>query len=237
MNSNFGEVREILIGLKSCFVRVGYGSQLKLGLGEKIFYNKPSLKGKFYGEWDILSQSCVWRILKDGNILCGYGDEIEYCNKILEPILPSGITDVLQIAQFDFRILFETGIIIDYLCESVNGTVLSVLDNKNKIEFELTFDGWEKSNSANVFGKLTEIESFLSEHSKGCQNRWENLVTVKEFENNCKDCFYFRGITGGFYFWDYGICSNGKSKYDGTLVNVESGCNFFNYLKDILKDH
>jgi hypothetical protein len=236
MANIFDEVQEILIGQKLCSLRVGYGSQLRLGLGEKIFYKNPKLKGKFYGEWDIVSDSCVWRVVIEEKILCGYGDEIKYCNEIFESIQLDRIRDILQITPMDFRIVFETGIRIDYLCESVNGTVLSIFDDKNKVVFELTLDGWIKSSSDKIFGELTELESILSEHSEKCQERWENLISVIETENQCKDCFYFRGITGGFYFWDYGICSNEKSKNDGTLVNVESGCEFFNKLKDIMKE-
>jgi hypothetical protein len=233
MANIFDEVRGILISQQSCFLRVGYGSQIKVGLGEKIFYNSPKLKGKFYGEWDIVSDSCVWRVVKEEKILCGYGDEIKYCNEVFESIQLDRIKDILQITPMDFSIVFETGLRIDYLCESTDGTVLSIFDNKNKVVFELTLDGWIKSSSNESFGKLTELESILSQHSEECQNRWEAFISVNESNNQCMDCFYFRGITGGFYFWDYGICSNEKSKFDGKLVNVESGCCSFNQLKDI----
>ena len=72
------DVKNKILGLKSCYIRVGYGGHLKLGLGEKKFYSNSELKGKYHGEWDIISRSCTWRIRRENIMLCGDGDEIEY---------------------------------------------------------------------------------------------------------------------------------------------------------------
>jgi len=83
-------------------------------------------------------------------------------------------------------------------------------------------------------GKLTQIEEILSSLSESCHKRWDGIVNQEESASKCDDCFFFRGLDGHFYFWDYGICSNEDSMFDGKLVSVDSGCNCCKKLKDIL---
>lgn len=99
--------------------------------------------------------------------------------------------------------------------------------------YELTTNGIYEVDTNEHFNTLSEIESVLNELSEGCNKRWEEQIPKNNADEKCDDCFYFRGINGYFYFWDYGICSNGESPYDGKLVGCMSGCLSHKFLKDI----
>jgi len=236
MNVNFEEIRENLIGLGNCYIRVGYGGKLKIGLGDKIYYKHPGLQGKFYGEWDISSLFCSWRISEGKTFLCGYDDEIKYCNEVINSLSFGLISEVVQLSYFDIRIVFNTGIKIDYFRQSTDGASLVILGAKENIAYELFWDGWRQNDSKKSLGKLTRMEEIFSSLSESCHNRWDSIVDRDESNLKCNACFYFRGLDGHFHFWDYGICSNGDSIFDGKLVSVESGCNYHKHLKDILID-
>lgn len=231
---DFEEIRKNLIGLGCCYIRVGYGGKLRIGLGDKIYYKQPRLQGKFYGEWDISSVFCSWRISECKTLLCGYDDEIKVCNEAIDSLSLGCIIEVMQLSYFDIRIVFDTGVIIDYFLQSTDGASLIILGERENIAYELFWDGWKRTDSEKSLSKLTKIEELLSSLSKNCNNRWASIVTQKESNSKCNECFYFRGLDGHFYFWDYGICSNGDSLFDGKLVSVESGCNCHKTLKELL---
>lgn len=232
MNISFEEIYSRLKHLECCYIRVGYGGKLRLGFGNKIFYEQPRLKGKFYGEWDITSMYCSWRISRGNDFICGYDDEIEFCDEVLENLNFGCISDIIQLSPFDIRMIFDTNLVIDFFLQSLDGASIIILGEKEKIAFELFSDGWEQSASEKLSGKLTEIEEAVSNLSECCHERWKNLVPKNENGYKCDDCFYYNGLDGSFYFWDYGICSNKDSIHDGKLVSVCSGCCSFQRLKD-----
>lgn len=232
----FEDIRKNLIGLNSCYIKVGYGGNLRFGLGEKIYYNKPCLKNKFYGEWDISTLFCSWRISNGRNIRCGYDDDIKYSNDILMNVDIGSIIELECNSGYDLKFLFDTGYIIDCFLQSTNGMSLSIINANNSLSYELFSTGWEVKSSKESFQKLTKIEELLSDLSENCHSRWAQIVPYIEIGSKCNECFYFRGLDGYFYFWDYGICSNEKSDYDGKLVGISSGCNCFEKLSDKLRD-
>lgn len=234
MKISFEEIREKLIGLNAVVIKDSYGGWLRVGLGEKIYHDKKNKKGKYICEWDTASINSSWRVVNDEKILCTFNDEIEYCNDILSELKLGKIVDVLKTSNFDYKFIFDSGISIEYFCQSVDGSNLSILGRKENSSYELFSDGWEKEDVNEANGKLTKMDEIINSLSEDCQNRWKDTVPKKEDENECDDCFYFRGLGGHFYFWDYGICSNKESKNDGKLVNVKSGCAEHKQLKDLM---
>lgn len=224
-----------LIGLNCCYLRVGYGSNLKIGLGKKLFYKNPKLKGKFHGEWDILSRMTTWRIIKNGKFLCGFDDEIELCNIVLSDLECGKVTKIVQGSYSDISISFSNDIDIDFFSNSLGDPKLIVIGG-NRVSYELTLNGWEYESSDKNFKTLTDIEAILSVHSEDCSRRWEKNIPQNESVNKCTNCFYFRQIGGYFHFWDYGICSNKESTFDGKVVAFNSGCKHLKNLKDLLSD-
>jgi hypothetical protein len=224
MNVEFNKVQGIILGYNTTAIKVAYGGWLRLGLGEKIYLDKSQLKGKFHYECDISSINSEWRIIANEQIICGSGNEIEYCTETINKLSIGRIINFIELSKFDLRIVFDSGLIIDFFCNATDETNLSILDYKNNISYEFFHDGWEQTDASVSTQKLTQIEEVLNSLSEECQNRWQEHVPEKDDEKECTDCFYFRGLNGHFYFWDYGICSNKESKNDGKLVNVKSGC-------------
>lgn len=234
MKEYFKELYDILVGKPCCYIKIGYGSNFRIGAGEKIYYKNPKLHGKFHGEWDIICRSYAWRIIKNGKFLCGSDDEIEDIEEIIETLNLGVFTKIERErkAGIDFSLHFEDGIIVDYFCCSTNDNQMMIMQ-KDGIAYELTVEGIYKVYTNEHFQTLTEIESFISEYSEKCSARWEAKVPDKDYPKKCGDCFYLRGIDGHFHFWDYGICSNFNSIYDGTLVSIKSGCEFNEQLKNL----
>lgn len=226
-------VKDKLIGLRSCYIGVAYGCHLKLSLGEKRFYENNELKGKFHGDWDIVSSQCTWRVRRDKVILCGYGDEIEYSSEKLHLLELGTVKDIKQSEIFDLTIVFDSGIIIDYFMNITYEPQLTINSNEN-LAYELTEEGFMEIDPKELFQKSSKIDSVLSAYSDECCKRWSNLVSKTSSDNICDNCFYFRSIDGSFYFWKFGLCSNGASKFDGKLVGIQSGCEQFKELKDLI---
>ncbi len=229
------DIKNILVGTQSCYVKVLYGSGLRIGLGEKVPFDNPRLKGKFHGEWDVLSRFCGWRILQNNKIICGFDNEIKDSNDILKSVLLGNLSDIIKLNEHDLRLSFENNYTIDFICQSTSEPIITIANEKRKVELDFTLDGWIQYDTDETSQKRNEIEVVFSTYSDECQNRWSKLVTISDGDNKCCDCFYFRGIYGGFYFWDYGLCSNGDSENDGKLVNVKSGCECLKHLCDIKK--
>lgn len=227
------DVKDKLIGLRACYIGVAYGCHLKLSIGERRFYKNNELKGKFHGDWDIVSRQCTWRVRRDSVILCGYGDEIEYSSEKLHSLELGTVKDIKQSEIFDLTIVFDSGIIIDYFMNITYEPQLTINSNQD-LAYELTEEGFIEIDPEELFQKSSEIDSVLSAYSDECCKRWSNLVSKTSSDNICDNCFYFRSIDGSFYFWKFGLCSNCASEFDGKLVGIESGCEQFKELKDLI---
>ncbi len=57
--------------------------------------------------------------------------------------------------------------------------------------------------------------------------RWRNRLAECTGADRCGQCAYYRGLSGGYDFWDFGVCANADSNLDGQLVSVKSGCDSF----------
>lgn len=233
MNSIVDDIRVFIIGVTNSFYKVGYGGKLRLGFGEKIYYDPIHSKDKFLHQINISSINSAWRITKDEEFLCASDDESKHWEKVLTGLTLGKVIEFVEISKFDIRIMFDSGFSIDFFCQSTDSSNLFILDYQNKIYYELFSDGWEQSDYKYPVNKLTKIDEVLSTLSEECQERWQNLIPQKDGENECDTCFYFRSISGYFNFWNYGICSNGQSTYDGNLVGFRSGCSKHKELKEL----
>ncbi|MDJ1500036.1 DUF3027 domain-containing protein [Xanthocytophaga agilis] len=75
--------------------------------------------------------------------------------------------------------------------------------------------------------EFTDVDKIADAHAENCANRWKKTLPPKAFDNHCRDCTYFLPNSGRFYFWDFGLCSNGKSIFDGKVVGVKNSCEYF----------
>lgn len=214
-----------LVGLDCCEARVGYADALVLGFGEKM-YDNPRRANEFHGAWQLRTESFAWRIIKNTEFCCGcYGDNEEN-DSFLTQLLSLRIENVIAPSRFDIDIVLESGYRINLFAQSRDTSCFGILGTNNiYIEFD-SINGWNISKS-DISRGLSKEESILDEHSRLCFERWEKTIPRYQGELHCSRCVYFRPLRGEFYFWDYGICSNIKSEFDGELVGVKSGCSNF----------
>jgi hypothetical protein len=115
------EVREFLdpiFGKLCCRQRVSKPKALHFGFGEKIYHGNPKLADEYYGEWEIGTYYCGWRVSKDGKILCGSDDLVESPNEMdaaLNRIEFGALNLIQQLSNFDVRVGFDTGVVVDFL--------------------------------------------------------------------------------------------------------------------------
>lgn len=233
MEDVFKNLYVSIVGKNCCYIRLGFGSQLRVGIGDKVYYKSSKLEGKYHGEWDLVSRTFAWRIIQDNKILCGSDDEPEFINDILRDFKLGVISHIEKRSIADIAISFSNGVNIDFFCCS-NDDNQMILMKKDETAYEFTIDGIYEVTTNEHFNTLSEIESILSEYSKECSKRWKERVPGNNLVEKCDNCFYLRGIDGHFYFWDFGICSNVESPNDGKLVGSASGCEFYRQLKDIV---
>ena len=168
----------------------------------------------------------MWRVIKNQDLYCGCYDYNEENDDLLKNLLTLKILDIIQISDFDIEIILEKEYKIVLLGQSIEDTHFGLLaPNDISIEFSPKNE-WIISGSDTPLG-LSEEEELLDEHSEMCFERWKKIIPESQGKTHCSRCIYFRPLRGAFYFWDYGICSNGKSEFDGKLVGVESSCEHY----------
>ncbi len=215
------------IGLRCCRAYLGYGGILKLSFGDKIYFEHPKMRSSFHGEFDFHIGTLSWRLLKNDSIITGSYDDPNFIDSKFKDILDREMVD-LQILELDLKIVLQENYVIEAFYVSGNPTELIevYLDKRKKcitnnggkwhsIAYDIPNEGW------------TEEDQIKDNFSKSTTNRWRQNVPLKSEKGTCRNCAYYLATTGEYYFWDYGLCSNGKSDYDGRVVGVDSYCERF----------
>lgn len=117
-------VRDILaiirpaLGKKCCRVRVGAYKSLSLGFGGKKYHNNQKIDDDFYGEWEMGTYYCAWRVCKNNRILCGVSDPEETINDLnarVQKIDFGSLYSVTQLSEMDIRVETDSGVVVDFL--------------------------------------------------------------------------------------------------------------------------
>jgi hypothetical protein len=106
-----------MLGKICCKKRVWSFKSLTLGFGKKIYHGKK-LVDDFNGEWEITTYCYAWRVIKNGKILCGSSDAVDHVNEltaVLKRIKFGRLVSLEQFTNFDVRLGFDTGIVVDFL--------------------------------------------------------------------------------------------------------------------------
>lgn len=228
------EIFSGLMGLPCCQARISVGNQLVLDFGSKIFYQEPSLKEFFHGEWAIISEMSSWRLIRGKIIIWGDGDgEGEEGNyddvdlwSLLQSLVGQTIINLNQTNLYDIRLSFNSSDEVHFMAQSHEGYYLSVFAPENQF---ITFGPggiWKQESSLSTFELSNEEKSYNS-HSENCYKRWQKIIN-KVSEKFCYECAYFINLSRGYYFGDFGLCSNKLSPYDGKVVGQNSGCPAWN---------
>lgn len=139
-----------MLGKLCCKKRVWSFKSLALGFGKKVYHGQK-LVDDFYGEWEIRTYSYAWRVIKNGEILCGSSDAIDHVNEltaVLKRIKFGRIILLEQLTNFDVRVGFDTGIAVDFLAavsDEDEGVTIFCPDDKC-IQFTVG-SGWKIGSS------------------------------------------------------------------------------------------
>lgn len=218
-----------MIGQKCCNAKIGLGKGLRIEFGKQVFSYHSKRQGKdvFHGKWDLTSEWSSWRIVQNDRIVCSIDDGEEISEPLIQTLLIGNLQDIIQNSIFDFSLLFDNGIKVEFLGLSNVDCAFAVRCPDNVFFEFLAGNGWNEKISTSCEGLTTE-EELLANHSEKFGQRWSDLVPQGDSCRLCMDCGFFIAIAGKFHFWDYGLCSNEASSNDGKLVGVQSGCNVFN---------
>jgi hypothetical protein len=140
-----------MLGKLCCKKRVWSFKSLTLGFGKKVYHGKK-LIDDFYGEWEIRTYCYAWRVIKNGKILCGSNDALDHINEltaVLKRIKFGRIVSLEQLTNFDVRVEFDTGIVVDFLAtvsDEDEGLYISNCFEHKTIKFTVG-NGWKSGPS------------------------------------------------------------------------------------------
>lgn len=143
-----------LKGKKCCRKRVGSGRSLSIGFGEKLPNSNSKAVDSFYGEWEIGTYSSSWRIVANGEIICGsmnVVDSIDELDQQIQTLLLGSIVDIETISPFDIRVILDQSVFIDFMCAAADDDEIFHIFGPESLYIEYKYaDGWRigKSNVA-----------------------------------------------------------------------------------------
>jgi hypothetical protein len=204
----------------------GYGSFVSLQLGE--LRQEPLGKtGKFgsFGEASVFIE-WDWRIEDNSGIVCGTSDSIPKTETCVAALLGVRVTD-----------LTVEGILPELTVSFSNGQRLRSMamvsgDPQWHIKLlDSTYVCCEASRLVQTSGDepgagLSAEEQEMNFFAKTVTTRW-GRPKAEPAPGDCFFCRNFIRLDADSSFLDYGVCSQVRSPYDGRVVNVKSGCSFF----------
>ncbi|KOY86569.1 hypothetical protein AD998_10810 [bacterium 336/3] len=209
----------------------GYAGHLKINCSKFSTNFDLIINGNQKPEWRLETESAAWRLQHNGVFMTGSYEDEEHNDEYLAFLVGKKITQIVHIIGIDYSVVFDDGYQIDIFNQGIDFPAFKVYDSNKEKHLLISQDGTWLPYVAEEF---TTQEEMMSLHSEQAHERWENIVPQESFDNHCRNCAYFLSITGRFYFWDYGLCSNHLSLYDGKVVGVKSSCE--NYSLDLNLD-
>lgn len=224
MNSKIHQRVQPIIGNTCIVARTGYAGILALEFGE--LYTEKTIRGIDLkrGDWSIRSAYSHWRIEEGLYPIGGSYEEPSHNDNALTKLIGKNVISIEIVEDVGIKIKFEHGLQVRIFGYDKTSEMLSVRGpEKTYAEFSPE-KKWEMKSIDEVAEGLVKAEATLSRHSERCFQRWSKIIPQGSIDRHCQDCAYFRPLSGGFYFWDYGVCSCELSAHDGNVVGVESSC-------------
>ena len=112
------EFQPLLIGKECCRVSVGAFKSLSMGFGKRVYHHNDKLVDTYFGEWEIGTFYCSWRVIKNNKILCGASDSVDSIDDLNRSINCIQFGSIISISIFsgiDVRIEFDNGVFVDFL--------------------------------------------------------------------------------------------------------------------------
>lgn len=145
------QVREFLkhmFGKPCCRQRVSEPRGLRLGFGEKVYHKNQKLIDPYYGEWELGTYYCAWRVVEAGRVVCGSSDSVESASELntaLARIQFGTILNIEQLDGFDIRVSFDTKVTLDFLATTSDETdeCIEIIHGPSHTAAEFTVgSGW-----------------------------------------------------------------------------------------------
>ena len=134
-----------MVGLKCILQRIGDDRSLFVGFGE--LHSANSGRSIIpHAEWEIGSYDCGWRVARDGEIVCGKDDTIDDIRELKDRfsnIQLGSFVSLYNFSDFDTRIMFSCGTIIDILgTMSDDDEILHMFFPDNEVATFSIREGW-----------------------------------------------------------------------------------------------
>ena len=203
-------------GLQCMAAEVMYYLNIVLGFGELLEEEGP--RGKQTGwTWEVMSWDGIWRVTKSQRLVFGSGDTEAVIAAQLPSLLGLTVERVdTEGGEGDVRVHFTDGTTLEILSLTADGDPVWSIKGPTL---------WFPDNGEGA--ELSEQEALLSAHAEACFTRWQHAVPMDNKERGCRECAYYCHLQGASYFWDFGVCTNARSEYDGKVVNMGSRCQVF----------
>jgi hypothetical protein len=147
----FQKLIKPLIGQSICRKQVGFRRSLSIGFGNKISHSNQKTRDDYYGEWEIGTYNCAWRIVKDKKVLCGShdpADSIKEIDSSLQRIELGCILSLDRRGQADFYFQLENNMAIEFFfATSEENEVMHVFCPSNRYLEFIVDQGWQMKNS------------------------------------------------------------------------------------------
>ena len=210
-----------LIGLPVSLPWMGYGSAIFLELG-KLEDIKTTRQNHQKGE-ACISVSWDWRFEKGVKVLFGSSNtypEIDNGIQILKGSRVHSIETFGSVQELIVR--FDNDLCLR--------TMVMISDNP-KWDIRIKNEQYLYSKNGCLYygegtSELTDDEKINFEIAENTAKRW-GVPILEPKKGNCSQCNYYKRIDGEANFLDYGVCISSNSKFDGHIVNVNSGCPLF----------
>ena len=90
--------------------RVSEGNSLTLGFGQRNYHNDKSLGHEYYSEWELRTFYSLWRVVKNGCVICcSHQDESngKAIQGFIDQMQLTNITSIEMLSNLDVSIFFD----------------------------------------------------------------------------------------------------------------------------------
>jgi len=112
---------------------------------------KPKAVDTFYGERELGTYSSAWRVIREGQVVCGSSDVVDSIDELDERLQAIDLGAVLAIemlSQFDIRVALERDVRIDFMSASAEDDELFHIFGPDNLYVEYTCPrGWRVGQS------------------------------------------------------------------------------------------
>jgi hypothetical protein len=179
-------------------------------------------------EYTMIFTAMAWRMTSTIEFKTGSYESTEYKDNGLKEFIGSRLVKIQYNTPTDLVFFFDNGYQIEtFKHSSENG--LMELFSFEQGEKEPTVIQMEASGDWSVAEDIsfTKDEKEFYKHSEDTDSRWQLLLPADDSDTPCSKCANYLPVRGQFHFWNYGLCSNEDSVYDGRAVGANCTCAYF----------